>query len=267
MKFFSTEFSFEAVINTNVSPCGLSPSNSLGNDQDYEEWLAHAGNARGDPRRNGCVLGVKETYRRLKKQSVCRNGRSFVVRKKQSPCLCTREDYLWWITFIYGPFGQIALQFLEKSALWKMECCTVPKLSVSTATMATTATKTPQSAWGKPGPPTKPWNSVWTERRTSFSQPGKHGHSHLPPPTHPKLPAEAHTRLFGRYRKVPSDRCEGGFSPQLAEQTVVRPCGVKPSPGHPASSPFPITHFDTPVSGCVVIQHLFSILFCFFLWV
>lgn len=70
--------------------------------------------------------------------------------------------------------------FVRQRALTTAECCTAPKLSVSTATTATTATKTPRSAWGKPGPPTKPWNSVWTERRTSFSQPGKHGHSHLP---------------------------------------------------------------------------------------
>ncbi|XP_023263963.1 sortilin-like isoform X2 [Seriola lalandi dorsalis] len=63
------------------------------NEQDYEEWLAHSTEG-GDSERNGCVLGVKETYRRLKKQSVCRNGKSFVVSKKQSPCSCTREDYL-----------------------------------------------------------------------------------------------------------------------------------------------------------------------------
>lgn len=53
---------------------------------------------------------------------------------------------------------------------------------------------------------------------------------------------------FCRYRKVPSDKCEGGYTPQLAEQTVIRPCGVKPSPGPPARSSSPDTHFDTPVS-------------------
>lgn len=69
----------------------LTPS---GTDEDYEEWLAHATDG-GDSRTNGCLLGLKETYRRLKKQSVCRNGRGFVVSKKRSPCLCTREDYSW----------------------------------------------------------------------------------------------------------------------------------------------------------------------------
>uniref|UniRef100_A0A3B5MEM6 VPS10 domain-containing protein n=1 Tax=Xiphophorus couchianus TaxID=32473 RepID=A0A3B5MEM6_9TELE len=63
------------------------------NKKDYEEWLAHSTDKRNSER-NGCVLGMKETYRRLKKQSVCRNGRNFVVTKKQIPCPCTREDYL-----------------------------------------------------------------------------------------------------------------------------------------------------------------------------
>lgn len=62
----------------------------------------------------------------------------------------------------------------------------------------------------------------------------------------------SHTSLC-RYRKVPSDKCEGGFSPQLAVQTVIRPCGVKPSPGQPARSSTPVTHFDTPVSRSVAL--------------
>uniref|UniRef100_A0A8C6WU42 Si:dkey-159a18.1 n=1 Tax=Neogobius melanostomus TaxID=47308 RepID=A0A8C6WU42_9GOBI len=60
---------------------------------DYEQWLAHATQGVGT-NRAGCVLGLKETYRRLKKQSICRNGRGFVVSKKQTRCLCTREDYI-----------------------------------------------------------------------------------------------------------------------------------------------------------------------------
>lgn len=67
-----------------------------GTAKDYEEWLAHSTD-EADSERNGCVLGVKETYRRLKRQSVCRNGRSFVVSKKQRPCLCIREDYIWYV--------------------------------------------------------------------------------------------------------------------------------------------------------------------------
>lgn len=64
-----------------------------------------------------------------------------------------------------------------------------------------------------------------------------------------------------RYRKVPSDRCEGGFTPQLIDQTVIRPCGVKTSPAPPAKSSSPVTHFDTPVSRFVICVHLYS-----FMW-
>ncbi|KAJ8386680.1 hypothetical protein AAFF_G00167960 [Aldrovandia affinis] len=62
-------------------------------EQDYVEWLAHS-DAGKDSDTDGCALGYRETFRRLKKESVCRNGRNYVVRREQSPCLCTREDYL-----------------------------------------------------------------------------------------------------------------------------------------------------------------------------
>lgn len=61
------------------------------------------------------------------------------------------------------------------------------------------------------------------------------------------------THYVFRYRKVPSDRCEGGFSPQFAAQTV-RPCGVKPTPGPPANSSPQVTHFDAPVSRFVFLN-------------
>lgn len=89
-------YSFLLFFMKKLEACVLTglPSGSSGGDEDYEEWLAHS-TEQGDPERNGCVLGVKETYRRLKKQSVCRNGKSFVVTKKQTSCLCVRDDYLW----------------------------------------------------------------------------------------------------------------------------------------------------------------------------
>ncbi|XP_031714653.1 sortilin isoform X2 [Anarrhichthys ocellatus] len=158
------------------------------NDEDYEEWLAHATNG-GDLKRNGCLLGVKETYRRLKKPSVCRNGRGFVVSKKQSPCLCTREDYLC----DYGYYRHMNTS----------EC--VRQHSAANKTLELC------------------------------------------------LNGEEDELLTAGYRKVPSDRCEGGFSPQLAVQTVIRPCGVKPSPGPPARSLSPVTHFDTPRERLVLI--------------
>ncbi|XP_070784976.1 sortilin [Enoplosus armatus] len=158
------------------------------NDQDYEEWLAHSTEG-GDLERNGCVLGVKETYRRLKKQSVCRNGRGFVVSKKQSPCQCTREDYLC----DYGYYRHVNTS----------EC----------VRQSSDANKTLELC----------------------------------------LNGQEDELLTAGYRKVASDRCEGGFTPQLAVQTVIRPCGVKPSPGPPARSSSPVTHFDTPREKLVLI--------------
>ncbi|XP_056281267.1 sortilin isoform X1 [Pseudoliparis swirei] len=157
-------------------------------EEDYEEWLAHA-TGGGDLKRNGCLLGVKETYRRLKKPSVCRNGRGFVVSKKQSPCLCTRADYL--CDYGYDRHANTSECVRQRSAANKtLELC---------------------------------------------------------------LNGEEDELLTAGYRKVPSDRCEGGFSPQLAVQTVIRPCGVKPSPGPPARSSSPVTHFDTPRERLVLI--------------
>ncbi|XP_037615819.1 sortilin [Sebastes umbrosus] len=158
------------------------------NDQDYEEWLAHASDG-GDSERNGCLLGVKETYRRLKKQSVCRNGRNFVVSKKQSPCPCTREDYLC----DYGYYRHVNTS----------EC--VRQHSAANKTLELC------------------------------------------------LNGEEDELLTAGYRKVPSDQCEGGFSPLLAIQTVIRPCGVKTSPAPPARSSSPVTHFDTPRERLVLI--------------
>lgn len=71
----------------------------------------------------------------------------------------------------------------------------------------------------------------------------------------------SHTYCFCRYRKVPSDKCEGGYSPQVAAQTVIRTCGIKPSPGPPASSSAQVTHFDAPVSGFVFVSTLYLLIY------
>ncbi|KAK5610922.1 Sortilin [Crenichthys baileyi] len=60
-------------------------------ETDYEEWLAHSADPSGS--NDGCVMGYKETFLRLKKNSVCWNGRDFAVTKKQSPCPCSVSDY------------------------------------------------------------------------------------------------------------------------------------------------------------------------------
>uniref|UniRef100_A0A672QZ11 Sortilin-like n=1 Tax=Sinocyclocheilus grahami TaxID=75366 RepID=A0A672QZ11_SINGR len=62
-------------------------------EEDYVQWLAHS-DYDSDPETDGCLLGYKETFRRLKKLSACRNGRGYVVSRQQRPCPCTREDYI-----------------------------------------------------------------------------------------------------------------------------------------------------------------------------
>ncbi|KFP13306.1 Sortilin, partial [Egretta garzetta] len=61
-------------------------------DKDYTIWLAHSSNP-SDPS-DGCILGYKEQYRRLRKSSVCQNGRDYMVTKQPSVCPCTLEDFL-----------------------------------------------------------------------------------------------------------------------------------------------------------------------------
>ncbi|XP_037552104.1 sortilin [Nematolebias whitei] len=157
------------------------------NARDYEEWLAHS--TGGDSERNGCVLGLKETYRRLKKQSFCRNGRNFAVSKKQSPCSCTREDYIC----DYGYYRHVNTS----------ECVRQP----------VAANKTLDAC----------------------------------------LNGEEDELLTAGYRKVPSDRCEGGFTPHLQVPTVIQPCGVKPSSEPPGKTTSSVTHFDTLTERLVLI--------------
>ncbi|XP_026163747.1 sortilin-like [Mastacembelus armatus] len=58
---------------------------------DYVQWLAHSTDSSGS--NDGCVLGYKETFLRLRKDSVCWNGRDYAAAKKLSPCPCTVDDY------------------------------------------------------------------------------------------------------------------------------------------------------------------------------
>ncbi|XP_056434364.1 sortilin isoform X1 [Gadus chalcogrammus] len=157
------------------------------NSRDYEEWLAHS-SPGGDPETNGCVMGYKETYRRLKKSSVCRNGRDYGVRKKQSPCPCTREDYLC----DYG--------YLRRND--SSECVRQPN----------TADPNPEVCLNG---------------------------------------GDEEIQTFG-YRKVPGDKCEGGFTPQPMSE-IIRPCGNKLSEASPANQLSPATHFDTPREKMVLI--------------
>ncbi|XP_069798311.1 sortilin-like [Narcine bancroftii] len=61
-------------------------------DDDYIQWLAHSSNI--DDPNDGCMLGYKEKFRRLRKSSLCRNGHDYIVNKQPNVCLCTLDDYL-----------------------------------------------------------------------------------------------------------------------------------------------------------------------------
>jgi len=56
-------------------------------DSDYEEWVAHSHHA------GGCLLGANETFKRLKPDSWCYNGRAYVVSKTERSCPCTVDDF------------------------------------------------------------------------------------------------------------------------------------------------------------------------------
>uniref|UniRef100_A0A3P8UVN6 Sortilin 1a n=1 Tax=Cynoglossus semilaevis TaxID=244447 RepID=A0A3P8UVN6_CYNSE len=60
-------------------------------EKDYVQWMAHSTDPNG--LQDGCVLGYKETFLRLRKDSVCWNGRDYAVAKKLAPCTCTMDDY------------------------------------------------------------------------------------------------------------------------------------------------------------------------------
>lgn len=97
-----------------ANPCALSSSHlhlamtclrvdvllmSVGTDKDYVQWLAHSDDI-SDPN-DGCILGYKEKFLRLKKDSVCLNGRDYEVNTQPAPCLCTLDDFLWYDGFCF----------------------------------------------------------------------------------------------------------------------------------------------------------------------
>ncbi|XP_044144258.1 sortilin [Bufo gargarizans] len=61
-------------------------------NKDYTPWLAHSTDP-GAPS-DGCVLGYKEQYQRLKKSSMCQNGRDYLVGRESVNCSCTLDDYM-----------------------------------------------------------------------------------------------------------------------------------------------------------------------------
>ena len=74
-----------------LSPCRVSPP--TGGEGDYVQWLAHSSDL-SDPS-DGCLLGYKEHFLRLRKDSICWNGRDYIITTQAAPCSCTLDDYHW----------------------------------------------------------------------------------------------------------------------------------------------------------------------------
>ncbi|XP_072340517.1 sortilin-like [Scyliorhinus torazame] len=127
-------------------------------EKDYVRWLAHSTDA--GEKTDGCILGYKETFQRLAKASVCRNGRDYVVSKDQSLCPCTMGDYMC-------DFGYYRADNSDK-------CVEQPDLA---------------------------------DRVLEFCLQGK----------------EELLKTQG-YRKVPGDKCKGGFTPNRSEQMTNMKC-------------------------------------------
>ncbi|MFT7804394.1 sortilin-like [Arapaima gigas] len=61
-------------------------------EKDYVEWLAHSDDLSNPD--DGCMLGYKEKFLRLRKDSVCLKGRDYAINKQPTACTCTRDDFL-----------------------------------------------------------------------------------------------------------------------------------------------------------------------------
>ncbi|KAK3799662.1 hypothetical protein RRG08_027168 [Elysia crispata] len=59
---------------------------------DYEPWIPHFSLSKIEGHQ-GCLLGRKEEFKKIKPGSWCRNGYSHVVEKREEKCSCSQEDY------------------------------------------------------------------------------------------------------------------------------------------------------------------------------
>ncbi|KAM7537040.1 hypothetical protein Aperf_G00000072767 [Anoplocephala perfoliata] len=60
---------------------------------DYELWYPHRTDSRRDDPSNGCLLGVRETSYRLKKDALCFSNANFRSLQYYEICACTEQDY------------------------------------------------------------------------------------------------------------------------------------------------------------------------------
>lgn len=65
-------------------------------EKDYEAWVPHANMPhKAGTQWQGCLLGVKEKFMRLKKDSWCSNGKAYESKSEKQKCPCTVDDYEW----------------------------------------------------------------------------------------------------------------------------------------------------------------------------
>ena len=64
-------------------------------ENDYENWEAHEDlKLKNNKSEEGCQLGKKTTYKKLKKDSICFNGKKYEPAKTDKKCKCTAYDFL-----------------------------------------------------------------------------------------------------------------------------------------------------------------------------
>uniref|UniRef100_A0A8C1D1V6 Sortilin n=1 Tax=Cyprinus carpio carpio TaxID=630221 RepID=A0A8C1D1V6_CYPCA len=77
-------------------------------ENDYIQWLAHSSDI-SDPT-DGCMLGYKERFLRLRKDSVCWNGRDYIVTKEPTTCPCTLTDFQCDFGFYHAENSSICVE-------------------------------------------------------------------------------------------------------------------------------------------------------------
>uniref|UniRef100_A0A671TAA0 Sortilin-like n=1 Tax=Sinocyclocheilus anshuiensis TaxID=1608454 RepID=A0A671TAA0_9TELE len=77
-------------------------------ENDYIEWLAHSSDISNPT--DGCMLGYKERFLRLRKDSVCWNGWDFIVTKEPTTCPCTLTDFQCDFGFYHAENSSVCVE-------------------------------------------------------------------------------------------------------------------------------------------------------------
>uniref|UniRef100_A0A673FMS6 Sortilin n=1 Tax=Sinocyclocheilus rhinocerous TaxID=307959 RepID=A0A673FMS6_9TELE len=77
-------------------------------ENDYIQWLTHSSDI-SDPT-DGCMLGYKERFLRLRKDSVCWNGWDFIVTKEPTTCPCTLTDFQCDFGFYHAENSSVCVE-------------------------------------------------------------------------------------------------------------------------------------------------------------